>query len=373
MEEIHHEDVQEMRNNELPQAHHLLPCNSICSFSNAERHLAESSNRTHSAKKLWVILILSVLAMVVEIIGGILANSLAVFTDASHLLVDTFGFSISLYSLRVSGRVTTPEHSFGFQRGEVLGSLLNVVLIWGVSLVLIYRAVERIFQKNVEVNGPLMFATAAFGFLINLVSVWVLGHHHHHDHDHHHHRRTHNLDDEHNQELQVLNQDESRSMPRPSTSSSARERETTNMSVDAAYVHTICDLIQSIGVMIAGGIMWWKPKWFLVDLACTLIFSVISLYTTIKIGREAVWILMEKVPREVDIAILKNGLKDIRGVHDVHDLHVWAITTGRIVLACHVAVEPGVDPSDVLGRVREFCLTTFNIHHITVQIEHLPH
>ncbi|RVW56645.1 Metal tolerance protein B [Vitis vinifera] len=129
----------------------------------------------------------------------------------------------------------------------------------------------------------------------------------------------------------------------------------------------MADLIQSVGVMVAGGIIWAKPEWLMVDLVCTLCFSVLVLTTTLTMLRNIFSILMERAPIEIDIAGLENGLKSIKGVQDVHDLHVWAITVGKVVMSCHVIAEPGATSSEILGDIRDYCEKTYRILH-TIQV-----
>lgn len=121
--------------------------------------------------------------------------------------------------------------------------------------------------------------------------------------------------------------------------------------------------------MIAGAIMWYKPEWLVVDLLCTIFFSIFALSTTVPMLKTIFSLLMERTPKEVDIVQLENGLKSLAGVKDVHDLHVWAITIGKIVLSCHVVTEPGVNHYEIIQNVREYCDTTYRIHHVTIQVE----
>ncbi|CAH9129190.1 unnamed protein product [Cuscuta epithymum] len=342
-------------------------CSTICPFSQQEHKVADSRNRSKSTTKLCGLIIFYAAAMVVEIAGGIKANSLAVLTDAGHLLIDIAGICISLLTVWVSGWEVTSEYSYGFHRLEVLGALVSIQLIWAISGTLIYQAVEKFLHKSVEVNGIIMFETAAFGFIINLVLVLWLGHDHSHSHHHHHHHHHHSDTlEEQNHELEELFPESSMVvMPSPS----CRQKETSNINVEGAYLHAIVDLIQSAGVMISGAVMWWKPKWFLVDPICTLVFSVVALKATGPMLREIFTILMERTPKDVDITLVKNGLEGIRGVHDVHDLHVWSITVGRSVCSCHVVVEPEVNPIELIHRVREFLQRTFDIRHTNIEIE----
>ncbi|KAK4777688.1 hypothetical protein SAY87_017875 [Trapa incisa] len=131
----------------------------------------------------------------------------------------------------------------------------------------------------------------------------------------------------------------------------------------------MADLIQSIGVMIAGAVIWVATRLLVVDLISTLIFSVLVISTTVPLLRDVIGVLMEKVPSEIDLGSLEDSLKSIKGVHDIHDLHVWSITVGKFVMACHVVPEPGVSPSELLVRIRDYRKRTCRIHHVTIQIE----
>lgn len=347
-----------------------LPCSSICAFSKKESSSLDSKQRSKSATKLRGLIIVYLLFMVVEIVGGVKSNSLAVLTDAAHLLTDVGGFSIALFAVMASGWEATSYHSFGYHRLEVLGALLSVQLIWVVSMILIYEAVDRMLHKNAKVNGVLMFAVAAFGFLVNFIMVMWLGHNHTHHHHHHHHTcgdldHDHHNHDHGKEEACATIEDDEISL----VSTSPAKTKILNINLQGAYLHVMADMIQSVGVMIAGAIIWAKPDWLVVDLICTLIFSVFAVSTTIPMLRNTYGILMERTPSEIDIDKLEKGLKCIKGVHDVHELHVWALTVGKMVLSCHVTADSTVGSSQIIDEIRDFCERTYRIHDVTVQIE----
>ncbi|GFP91204.1 metal tolerance protein b [Phtheirospermum japonicum] len=337
--------------NDFPPKQHLS-CSATCPFSNREYNKTDAAKRSKTTLKLCGLILVYTMTMIIQIVGGLRANSLAILTDAAHLLSDIAGFSVSLFTVWVSGWEATPQQSFGFNRLEVMGALLSVQLIWLISGTLIYEAIERLITKRGEVNGKLMFAIAAFGFLVNFLLVFWLGH----DHSHHSHG-AHNHETEDGEESQEL------------VSDSHEKTEMLNINIEGAYLHLVTDLIQSVGVMIGGCIIWVKPKWLVVDLVCTLVFSFVALCTTLPMLRNVFFVLMERAPKEVDIVCLENGLKCIGGVCGVHDLHVWAITVGKHVLSCHVVIGPEVRPNEVLNRIREYCEHTFGISHVTIQLE----
>lgn len=121
--------------------------------------------------------------------------------------------------------------------------------------------------------------------------------------------------------------------------------------------------------MIGGAIIWYKPEWKIIDLICTLIFSVIILFTTIKMLRNILEVLMESTPREIDATSLENGLRDMDGVVAVHELHIWAITVGKVLLACHVTITQDADADQMLDKVIGYIKSEYNISHVTIQIE----
>lgn len=362
---------------EIPKAITMpsqFSCSSVCAFSQEEDNAFEVEQRSKSATKLKGLILFYLLVMSVEIVGGLKANSLAVITDAGHLLSDVAGFSIALFSVRASGWKATPHMSFGYHRLEVLGALVSVLLIWLISGMLIVEAVNRIVSNNTKINGILMFMIAAFGFIINFIMVVWLGHHHHthhgcghseHNHDHHVCEPSEHDHDHEMEEVCTITEEQKINL----VSNSPQKASTLNINLQGAYLHVMVDMIQSLGVMIAGGIIWVKPDWLVVDLICTLIFSVLSLSTTISMLRNIFGILIERTPSEIDINKLEKDLKCIEGVLEVRDLHVWALTVGKIILSCHVKAEPTASSSSVIVKIRDYCEKKYNIHHVTIQVE----
>jgi zinc transporter 2 len=208
-----------------------------------------------------------------------------------------------------------------------------------------------------------MFAIALFGFIINFIMVVWLGH------DHSHHAcHDHNHDHTHNHEREDLCATDEGGETKLASSSPANTK-MLNINIQGAYLHVMADLIQSVGVMIAGAVIWAKPDWLVVDLICTLLFSTFVLFTTLPMLRDIFCILMESTPREISVSRLESGLKCIKGVQDVHNLHVWSLTVGKPVLSCHVIAEPGASSTEILHRIWDYCERTHRIHNVTVQIE----
>ncbi|KAK1271044.1 Metal tolerance protein 1 [Acorus gramineus] len=143
-----------------------------------------------------------------------------------------------------------------------------------------------------------------------------------------------------------------------------------NLNLVAANLHVWADLLQSFGVLFGGAVIWIRPDWLIVDLICTFGFSVLVLCTTRRLLVRVVDVLMESAPDEIDVVALERGLKSLEGVCDVHDLHVWAISVGRVALSCHVMAAPdAVDAGDIHLRIRDYLEEKYGISHVTVQVE----
>lgn len=365
-----------------------------CGFSDAKTSSTEARERSASVWKLWGGVILCFIFMGVEVVGGIKANSLAILTDAAHLLSDVAAFAISLFSVWASGWEATPRQSYGFFRIEILGTLVSIQIIWLLTGILVYEAIVRLLHGTVEVEGSLMFGISAFGLVVNILMIFVLGHDHghgqghshdhgHQEHDHgdsqedmhihgvsvtthqhHHHGHTHGDDHDHDHE----EQHHQPLLKTYSASEKAKEKKR-NINVQGAYLHVLGDSIQSIGVMIGAAVIWYNPKLKIIDPICTLLFSIIVLYTTINMLRDILEVLMESTPREIDATSLERGLCEIDEVVAIHELHIWAITVGKVLLACHVRIRREADADMVLDKVVDYIKREYNISHVTIQIE----
>nr|AAY46197.1 heavy metal transporter [Noccaea caerulescens] len=355
-----------------------------CGFSDAKNVSGDAKERNASMRKLCIAVVLCLVFMSVEIVGGIKANSLAIMTDAAHLLSDVAAFAISLFALWAAGWEATPRQTYGFFRIEILGALVSIQLIWLLTGILVYEAILRLLTETSEVNGFLMFAVATFGLLVNIIMAVMLGHDHGHSHGHghdhgnhshgedhdptHDHDHDHDHDDGHGED----NHDEAHGdvteqlLEKPKQEKEKKKR---NINLQGAYLHVLGDSIQSVGVMIGGAAIWYNPKWKIIDLICTLAFSVIVLGTTINMIRNILEVLMESTPREIDATKLEKGLLEMEEVVAVHELHIWAITVGKVLLACHVNVTPQADADMVLNKVVDYIRREYNIVHVTVQIE----
>ncbi|XP_013777764.2 zinc transporter 2-like [Limulus polyphemus] len=276
--------------------------------------------------------------MLVELLGGYFANSLAIMTDAAHLLSDLASFLISLFALWVGQKYPTKRMSFGYYRAEILGAVASVLIIWVLTGILVYMAVNRVRFQNYEIDTNVMLIVSGCGVAMNIIMGLVLhGSFSSHNHSH--------------------------------GSNSSATGNSQNINVRAAFIHVLGDLVQSIGVLIAAYIIHFKPEYKLADPICTFIFSVLVLFTTLTIMRDAVHVLMEGFPRDMNYAVIKSDLQSIEGVETVHSLHIWSLTVDKNALAVHLAIDPELDPHTVLRTAESLVRRKYGIYHTTIQVE----
>ncbi|KAM4902840.1 putative proton-coupled zinc antiporter SLC30A3 [Sylvia borin] len=278
--------------------------------------------------------------------GGYLAHSLAIMTDAAHLLTDVGSMSVSLFSLWVSNRPPTKTMTFGWHRSETLGALASVLSIWVVTAALVYLAAARIISNDYEIEARAMLATSAFAVGVNLVMAYIL----------------HQSPAGHGHGTGAYEQLESSVACQPSPLPGST-------SVRAAFVHVVGDLLQSVSVLVAATIIYFKPQCKIADPISTLFFSVFVLGSTITILRDVFRVLMEGTPRGLEFDVVKEELLGASGVRGVHDLHLWALTLSHSAVSVHVAVDASADAKMVLQEVTDRLQSRFGFALCTVQVE----
>ncbi|KAL6099527.1 slc30a8 [Pungitius sinensis] len=318
-------------------------------------------------RRLYVVSVICLLFMIGEVIGGYLAGSLAVMTDAAHLLADFISFLISLLSLWLSSRPATHKLSYGWHRAEILGSLLSVFTIWLVTGVLVYLAVERLVSNDYTIEGTIMLITSGCAVLANIVMALILhqsGHGHSHggmgSHGHSHKGSEH--------DRAVKQEDDHADAEKNMVAKGGRSQQD-NASVRAAFVHVLGDLLQSVSVLLSAIIIFFKPEYKMADPICTFLFSIFVLCTTFTILRDILVVLMNGTPAGVKYSEVRDGLLQVTGVKAVHNLHIWALTMNQTVLTAHVAIDETVDAQTVLREMTQTCISSYNFHSITIQME----
>ena len=266
-------------------------------------------------------MIVTIIFMFIELIGGWFANSLALLSDGAHMLTDVGAMLLSLFALWVARKPSTPIMSYGYHRAEILGALVSGLLIWLIAGLLGYEAIARLSSPP-EVKGKMVFVVATIGLVANLISMRMLW-----------------------------------------------RAKDANINVRAAYLHLLSDALGSIGAIIAGLVLW-LTNWRLVDPIITIFFAALMLISSWKLVKEAIGVLMESVPAGIDPEEVKADLAAISGVTEVHDLHIWAVSSGRLALSVHlIAGKNGT----VLAAARAVMKAKYGIVHTTIQVEDPEH
>ncbi|KAK9956743.1 hypothetical protein ABG768_014456 [Culter alburnus] len=315
--------------------------------------LDESHEKLIAKKKLYIASIVCLVFMIGEVIGGYLAHSLAIMTDAAHLLTDFGSMMVSLFSLWISSRPPTKRMNFGWHRSEILGALVSVMSIWIVTGVLVYLAIERIVKNDYEIEGRVMLVTSGCAVVVNIIMAYIL---HHSTTFHSHGSGYHKID-------------ENGMSPVGHGHSHSLLSNHGNTSVRAAFIHVLGDLLQSFGVMVAAIIIYFRPEYKIADPICTFLFSVFVLGTTITILRDVFRILMEGTPKGIEFNSVKEVLLSLKAVKAMHSLHLWALTIGQSLLSVHIAIEENADPQSVLKEATELLQTKFGFYSTTIQVE----
>ncbi|XP_070777135.1 proton-coupled zinc antiporter SLC30A2-like [Enoplosus armatus] len=311
---------------------------------------AESDARRSARRKLFIAGAVSLVFMSGEVIGGYAAGSLAIMTDAAHLLTDFGSIVISIFSLWISSRPPTHTMTFGWHRAEILGMLLSVVSIWAVTAVLVISAVQRISDGDYDIDSQIMLITSGGAVGVNVLMVLIL-HQSGASHGH-----SHGLP------AGRLQRDERRQ-------GHGHHHGHGNASVKAAFIHVVGDLVQSVGVLLAATIIHFWPEYKAADPICTFLFSVLVLGTTLPVTKDVFRILMEGTPQDVNFDAVRELLLSVRGVVAVHSLHMWRLNMTQYLLSVHVAAEEDADTQIVLMKATKLLRSEFGFSSITIQVE----
>ena len=298
------------------------------------------------------------LFMLVEAAGGFYVGSLAIMSDAAHLLADCAGFAMALMGLYVAQRPTNLKYTYGYQRAEILGAIFSVLLLWLLTGIIVYNAVLRVLHPE-DVDGFYMFIIASCGLLVNLIMGVILiqsGHGHSHgglpgsednncEHGHSH-GHSHSNDghhgDEHDDDI-----------------------DSGSIAVRSAFIHVLGDGLQSFGVMIAAGLIWYNPEWKIADPICSFVFGAIVLATTPGILKQGFKILLNAAPSNMSKKVYTKLYK-VDCIEDVHDLHLWPLNaSGKLALTVHIVA---TDKAKALRAAQDIAME-FNIRHTTIQVE----
>lgn len=275
---------------------------------------------SRDARGLRTALVITATFLGVELAGGLLSGSVALLADAGHMATDVAALALALFALRVAGREPTASKTYGYRRTEILAALANGLVLVAISVMVAIDAVGRIVQPP-QVRGELMLVVAVAGLLANLASAVVLhaGHRH-------------------------------------------------SLNVRGAFLHVVGDALGSVGAIVAA-VLLMAFGWTLADPIAALLITVLILVSAWRLVKESLDVLMEAAPGHVDMAALGREMRAVAGVVDVHDLHVWTLTSGYHAISAHVDVDETAHVQSVLRALQGLAQERFDLDHTTFQLE----
>jgi cobalt-zinc-cadmium efflux system protein len=267
-----------------------------------------------------MVLILTALYMVAEALGGWWTGSLALLADAGHMLADVAALALALVAMWFSARPATSSKTFGYYRLEILAALVNGVALVLISLLIFYEAYHRLAAPP-QVKSMTMMLVAIGGLCVNLLCAWLL----HGDHEE-------------------------------------------DLNVRGAWLHIMGDALGSVGA-IAAGVLMSLYGWYTADPLFSFIIALLIVWSSWNLIRESTNVLLEGTPAHINLAAVEDAILQTEGVRDVHDLHIWTITSGREALSAHVIHIETISPPDLLKELRSKLHDRFGVDHLTIQME----
>lgn len=290
--------------------------------SHAHGH-AHAHGVARNTRRLKITLALAAAYLVAEVAGGILANSLALLADAGHMLSDVGALGLSLFAIWMAQKPATPTRTYGYHRTEILAALANAATLIAISLFIFAEAWER-FHKPQPVAGMTVMVIAVGGLAVNVTGLLIL----------------HGGRDE-------------------------------SLNIRGAWLHLLTDALGSVGAIL-GGLAIWAFGWAWADPAVSVAIAVLVLYSSWHLLKESVGVLLEGTPPHIDLPAVRAAMLEVDGVEDVHDLHVWTITSGLEALSAHVVVGERMErrhSGEILADLHCVLHDRFGLHHLTIQIE----
>lgn len=288
--------------------------------AHGHHHGADASSPA-TRRRLAIVLALTTAFTIAEVVGGLVAGSLALLADAGHMLSDDLSLGVALFAAWAAQRPSTARRTFGYKRAEILAALFNGVTLVAISIWIFVEAGRR-FGDPPEVEGGLVLAVAAAGLLVNLAAAAVL-----------------------------------------SRGGSG------NLNVSAALRHVVADVLGSVGVLVAA-VLILTTGWRYADPLIGVLIGVLVLASSWSVLRDSLQILLEGTPRGLDADTVGRRIVTVEGVEEAHDLHIWTVTSGFTALAAHVLVRPGDDCHDRRRAIERMLDEEFGIRHTTLQVDH---
>ncbi|MGH9969820.1 MAG: cation diffusion facilitator family transporter [Pyrinomonadaceae bacterium] len=283
-------------------------------------HSHSHGRASDSRRRLSLVLVLTAVYMVAEVVGGWWAGSLALLADAGHMLTDVAALALALTAVWFGARPATSSKTFGYHRLEILAALVNGVALVVISLLIFYEAYER-WSSPPSVRGNVVMIVAAGGLVINLLCAWIL-------------HGRHEID----------------------------------LNIRGAWLHVISDALGSIAAIAAGAMMS-IYGWYTADPLFSALIGILIVWSSWRLIRESTNVLLEGTPAHINLAAVEDAILRTEGVADVHDLHVWTITSGREALSAHVIHGYSISQPELLKELRTKLHDRFGVDHLTIQME----
>ena len=281
----------------------------------------EHSHQQSGKSNLGVALSITAIFFIIELVGGILTNSLALTADAWHMLNDASALAFALVAAWLAERPVDVKKTYGYYRTEILAAFLNGIFLWAIVALIFYEAIQRL-QNPPPVQSLDMLIIAISGLIANGLSAMAL--------------------------------------------SKSRSE---SLNIKGAFLHVLLDALGSVAAISAGIIMIFT-SWYQADPLFSMLLGVLIFYGSYKLIRESVNVLLEGVPYGIDLNAVERKIEEMKDVKGVHDLHVWCITPTKIcAISCHVVIEEGVDRKKLLSDLIAMLKDEFGIDHTTIQLE----
>lgn len=285
---------------------------------------SHDTERHQSSRALAIALLLTASFLIIEVVGGVLTGSLALLSDAAHMFTDVAALVVALAANQIAKQPANSKKTFGYYRFEILAATLNAILLFIVAIYILYEAYLRL-KTPPEIQSMGMFVIAVMGLGINFASMRVL-----------------------------------------------QASKDQGLNLKTAYLEVWSDMLGSCGVIVAALILYWK-SWVWVDSVVAVVIGIWILPRTWSLLRESLNILLEGVPDGIQVADIEQAITNVPGVLSVHDLHVWALTSGKISLTAHVVYDPPqISEAKVIQRLQTVLSKQFNVMHTTFQCEITP-
>lgn len=291
------------------------------SKSHQHRPAADKSTRKKLSpvKALWLAVIITFAYAGVEALFGWQANSLALLSDAGHMLSDSLALVMAAVAAWIATKPPSAKHTYGLGRAEVIGAWFSTIFILAIAVGIIVEAVKR-FHEPEAVTGSTVIIVAGIGLAVNMFVAWIL---------------------------------------------SLGEK---SLNIRAAILHVLGDMLGSIAALISGAVIYFTG-WMPIDPLLSIVISILILLSSIRLLKESFRILMEGVPHHIDLNEVSEAISGIQKVQSVHDLHIWTLSSGIIVLTAHVEIDRIEDWETLLEKIRALIEEKFDIDHITLQPE----